>query len=101
MNGRKSTGDGRSALPSGSFTIDSSGELIASTVSSRFPLEDLNKISKLVLQTFAQGKESGLPLTEFQVKFGAMNIKAVEMRGGALIFLSPRGKNLNRLQGRR
>jgi hypothetical protein len=101
MSKRKSSGFGRSALPSGSFTIDSTGALIASTVSSRFPQEYLHQVSKLVVQTFIQGRENGLALTEFQVKFGAMSIRAVEMRGGALIFLTPRGDNQNRLQGTR
>jgi hypothetical protein len=30
-------------------------------------------------------------LSEFTVNLGAMNIKARELRGGAIIFLSPRG----------
>ena len=74
------------------------GVLIASTISSRFPRASMEEIAKLVLRSFLEGRNAGLPLAEFTVKLGAINVRAVEMRGGAMIFVSPRGEQHNRLQ---
>jgi hypothetical protein len=88
--------DPRRALPSGSFTVDSEGQIIVSTVSSRFPVNTIQEIARLVLQVFRDAARNGPPLTDFKVKFGAVNIRAIEMRGGALVFLFPRGEKQNR-----
>jgi hypothetical protein len=93
----RGVGDSRGVLPSGAFTVDSEGIIIASTVSSRFPPQVVHEIARIVLRTFADAVKNGSPLTELKVKFGAMSIRAVEMRGGALVFLSPRGEQQNRL----
>jgi hypothetical protein len=84
--------------PSGSFTVDSAGVIIASTVSSRFPPHVIHDIARVVLRTFANAVKNGTPLTELKAKLGVINIHAIEMRGGALVFLSPRGEQHNRLQ---
>ena len=93
----KGSRDGGRSLPSGSFTVDSEGVIIASTVSSRFPANIIHEIARLVLRTFRDAVKNGSPLTEVKVKFGAMSIRAIEMRGGALVFLSPRGEHTNRI----
>ena len=92
LNRLKGSGDRRAALPSGSFTVDSEGLIIASTVGSRFPPHIVHEIARVVLRTFAEAVKNGAPLTEIKVTFGAMSIRAIEMRGGALVFLSPRGE---------
>jgi len=81
---------GPTPLPAGSFTVDRSGEIIASTVSSQFSAQRLSQISALVLRAFQTARAADLSLSEIAVSLGAMNIKAREMRGGAIIFLSPR-----------
>ena len=85
-------------LPAGSFTIDRDGTILATTISSRFPRENLQLIAALVLQTFADARKADLSLSEISVRFAALNIRAVEMRGGAMIFLSPRGERSHRIQ---
>ncbi len=78
------------ALPSGSFTVDRDGKIIASTITSRFPEEKVNEISTAVLAAFTEARNVGIPATEVTFRFGAITIRAVDMRGGAMIFLSPR-----------
>src|SRR5262245_12404847 len=88
----KPTEAARPELPSGSFTVDRNGQILSSTISSRFPRENLNQISEIVLRAFAGARNADIQVTELNVKLGAMNVRAVEMRGGAMIFLSPRGE---------
>ncbi|HEV8542348.1 MAG TPA: hypothetical protein VGR78_08150 [Verrucomicrobiae bacterium] len=82
---------GPAPLPSGSFTVDPNGEIITCTIPTSFSRDGLKDISKLVLRAFKEAKEAELALTELAVNFGAMKLKAREMRGGAMIFLAPRG----------
>jgi hypothetical protein len=78
-------------LPSGSFTVDRSGEVLSSTIASSFPVQDLKHIAAVVLRTFRDAEHAEMSFTEFAVNFGALTLKARELRGGAIIFLSPRG----------
>jgi len=83
---------GPAPLPTGSFTVDSTGELLTSTVSSSFSRESLKYIGHMVLQSFREAKRAEQPFTELNVQFSAVDLKARELRGGAIIFLSPRNK---------
>lgn len=78
-------------LPSGSYTVDREGKVVTSTISSAVSGQTLEQISAQILQTFRDAKQSNLIISEFSITTGAMNIKARELRGGAMIFLSPRG----------
>jgi hypothetical protein len=78
-------------LPSGSYTVDRDGKVVTRTIPSTVSAEALEQISAQVLQTFKDARQAELNLSEFTVNMGAMNIKARELRGGAIIFLSPRG----------
>jgi len=77
-------------LPSGSFTINRDGDLIVSTVSSAFPATAIQDIGRRVLETFHQARTANLPLAELIVHFTAFKIVAREMRGGAIVFLTPK-----------
>jgi hypothetical protein len=79
-------------LPSGSFTVDREGEIIVSTVSSTFPVTTVKDIGRRVLESFREAREAQLPLAELIVHFGGFKIVARELRGGAIVYLSP--KNL-------
>ena len=78
-------------LPSGSFTVDRAGEILTSTIPSTYPASILKQISTAVLKAFREAQQHDLPLTEIVFNFGSMNLKARELRGGAIVFLSPRG----------
>jgi hypothetical protein len=76
-------------LPSGSFTVDSSGNIVTSTVPTSFPVEQVQRIARLVLRTFEHGHQAGYPFAELIIHFAAFKLNARELRGGAIVFLSP------------
>lgn len=76
-------------LPSGSMTVDATGQIIARTVTSTYPEEILVEIADEVLGLFQEARKTNLPLTEFRIHFASLHITAREARGGAIIFLSP------------
>lgn len=77
-------------LPAGSLTVDRDGKVVTSTIASRYPHGLLREIVRDVLLLFRQARDAQLPLAEFSIHFASLNITAREMRGGAVIFLSPR-----------
>jgi hypothetical protein len=76
-------------LPSGCFTMDRSGKVVVSTVSSSFPSATIQEIGRRVLETFREAQTAQLPLAEVVVHFGSFKIVAREMRGGTMVFLTP------------
>ncbi|TAK96013.1 MAG: hypothetical protein EPO07_14915 [Verrucomicrobia bacterium] len=76
-------------LPNGSFTVDRDGHLVVATLPSSFPVALLEEIGALVLKTFVEAQAIQLPLSEVNVHFGSLKLSARELRGGAIVFLSP------------
>jgi len=77
-------------LPSGSFTVDRKGAVLVSTVASSFPTELIHQISSRVLAVFHDATEAQLPLSQIVINYSSLKITARELRGGAIVFLSPR-----------
>jgi hypothetical protein len=77
-------------LPTGSFTLDPSGRIVASTLPRSFPSERVRQIGDLVLSTFQAAREARIPLTELIAEYAALKLTARELRGGAIIFIAPR-----------
>jgi hypothetical protein len=77
-------------LPSGSFTVDREGMVLVGTLPSNFPDELTHVIGQRVLETFRQAEKAQLPLSEVTVNYPSLTITARELRGGAIIFLSPK-----------
>ena len=77
-------------LPTGSFTLDPTGKVVASTLPQSFPMAQVRQIGNRVLATFRAAREVNLPLTELIVEYAALKLTARELRGGAIIFLAPR-----------
>jgi hypothetical protein len=77
-------------LPSGSFTVDRDGNIVASTVSSSYPADLLREISREVLTLFRDARAAQVPMTEFNIHFASLQVTARELRGGAIVFLSPK-----------
>jgi hypothetical protein len=77
-------------LPSGSFTLDQTGRVVASTLPQSFPAAQAQEIGALVVSAFAKAETANLPLTEMAVHFAALKLTARPLRGGAIVFLSPR-----------
>ena len=76
-------------LPSGCFTMDRAGNVLVATVSSTFPAATVQEIGRHVLATFREAQLAQLPLAELVVHYGSLKITARELRGGALVFLTP------------
>jgi hypothetical protein len=83
-------GAGVQRLPSGSLTVDRNGKVVMTTVSSSYPPALLREISAEVLRLFRDAREAHLPLSEFNLHFASLRITARELRGGAIIFLTPK-----------
>lgn len=80
-------------LPQGSFTVDRNGSVSVSTLPHAFPRAVLDEIAVRVLEGFRDARTAQLPLTEIVVDYAALRLTARELRGGAIIFLSPRSLN--------
>ena len=76
-------------LPSGTMTVDRHARIVASTISSAQSPELLQEIGGRVLRLFREAQKAQMPLSELTIQFASLKINAREMRGGAIIFLSP------------
>ena len=77
-------------LPSGSMTVDRQGKIVATTVSSSYPSELLHEITREVLTLFREARTAQIPMSELNIHFASLQITARELRGGAIVFLSPK-----------
>jgi hypothetical protein len=78
------------ALPSGSVTVDRHGAIVVSTVSSTYRSDLLQDIAREVLRLFREARAAHVAMVEFNIHFASLQITARELRGGAIIFLSPK-----------
>lgn len=76
-------------LPSGSFTIDRGGQVVASTLPRWFDEKLTQEIGTLILRMFQKAQTVNLPQREFSIHYAGLKITARELRGGAMIFLAP------------
>lgn len=83
------TGPAVRRLPAGSMTVDRRGNVVATTVSSGYPRASLIAIAGEVLKVFHEARAAHMPLSEIHLHFASLRITAREMRGGAIVFLSP------------
>ena len=88
--GKRGSVSGLMRLPTGSFTLDPGGRIVASTLPRSFPTAHVQQIGALVLSTFQSAREAQIPLTELIADYSALKLTARELRGGAIIFLAPR-----------
>lgn len=75
-------------LHSGSFSMDRSGHILATTLPSSFPRNLVETIGHCVALTFKEAQAAQLPLAELIVLYPGLKITAREMRGGAMVYLS-------------
>ena len=77
-------------LPSGSFTVDREGCVLMGTLPSSFPAGRVKEIAQQVRAVFAEAAAAQLPLAELVIHYPSLKISARELRGGAIVFLSPK-----------
>ena len=76
-------------LPQGTFTIDSHGRIVSSTLPHSLSAGQVRDIGQHILAIFQGARTAQLPLYELVVNYGVFKITAREMRGGAMVFLAP------------
>lgn len=77
-------------LPSGTFTVDADCRLVSSTVPGSVPESQVREIGQIILAIFKGAREANVQFSELVVQYAAFKITAREMRGGAMVFLSPK-----------
>ena len=77
-------------LPTGSMTVDRNCQVLATTISSSCPPELIQDIGSQVLRLFREARKAQIPLSELTLQFASLQITARELRGGAIIFLTPK-----------
>ncbi len=77
-------------LPTGSFTVDREGAVVVSTLPSGFPLKHVQDIAEQVVSSFRDAAEAQLPLSELIISYPSLKVTARELRGGAIIYLTPK-----------
>lgn len=80
---------GLERLPSGCFTLHRGGELAGSTLPGSFSLDKIHEIGRVVMAVFKQAHGNGLLLTDVHIHYSGLHIAARDLRGGALVFLTP------------
>jgi hypothetical protein len=83
-------------LPSGCFSVHRGCGIDGSTLPSAFSEATISEIARVVLEAFRTAADNNLPLHELHIHFSGLTITARELRGGALVFLSPATLNLSR-----
>jgi hypothetical protein len=77
-------------LPAGSFTVDRDGRVLTSTLPSSFPAGLIKDIARQVRAAFSEAAAAQLPLAEFVINYPSLKVAARELRGGAIVYLSPK-----------
>jgi len=87
---KKSHGAELRRLPTGSFTVDAEGEVVSSTVPQWVPEATVRLIGQSVVSVLQGARKANVACSEMVAQYGSFKITAREMRGGAIIFLSPK-----------
>jgi hypothetical protein len=76
-------------LPTGSYTLDKDGRIMTSTLPRSFPEEYLRDIGRHILTALQEARKAQIPLAEIVVHYATLKLQARELRGGAMIFITP------------
>ncbi len=76
-------------LPSGSFTMDREGRVISTTLPQSFPRSQMQEMGRQVLAFFRAAETAQMPLSEMIVYYSVLKLTARELRGGAIVFVTP------------
>jgi hypothetical protein len=74
-------------FPRGSFTVDSGGKVLTSSLPRSFVNEHVQAIATTVLAAQKSARQAQLPISELVVSFQGLRLVARDMRGGAIVFL--------------
>ena len=85
----KTTGHGPRAIPARQLHRFRHGKIVVSTLPGSFPRERMEAIGKVILSALASARELGTPFTELAADFAGLEIRARDLAGGAIIFITP------------
>jgi hypothetical protein len=85
-------------MPSGCFAVHKEGGIISSTLPQWFPSKIINEIGRVVLASFRVAAETNVSLTEFCIHYSGLTVFSRDLRGGAIVFLSPNETHFVRKQ---
>jgi len=80
---------GPARFPRGSYTLSSAGNIVVSTLPGSFPRDRMLAIGKTVLSALSTAREMGTPFTELAAEYAGLEIRARDLAGGAIIFITP------------
>jgi len=80
-----------SGPPTGTVAVNRAGTILASTLPSSVPRETVEQIGRTALHAFAAARKIRAPLATLEASYHEIKFLAVELRGGALVFLNPGG----------
>jgi hypothetical protein len=80
---------GPAHFPRGSYTMSSAGKIVVSTLPGSFPRERMLAIGNVILSTLASARVMGTPFTEVAADYAGLEIRARDLAGGAIIFVTP------------
>jgi hypothetical protein len=80
---------GPAPFPRGSYTISAAGSIVVSTLPGSFPKERMLTIGRTVLAALNSARELGTPFTELAADYAGVEIRARDLAGGAIIFITP------------
>lgn len=75
--------------PKGAFTVDASGNVVMSTLSAAMASRVQGPLSEAIISAFRDAHAAQLALTELSFNFHGLRVTARELRGGAIVFLTP------------
>jgi hypothetical protein len=80
---------GPARFPRGSFTISAAGSIVVSTLPRTFPRERMEAIGRVVVSALSSARELGTPFSELAADFAGLEIRARDLAGGAIVFVTP------------
>jgi len=89
ISAAKSQAFGPARFPRGSFTVSSAGAIVVSTLPGSFPRHLMEAIGRSVVSALASARDLGTPFSELAADFAGLEIRARDLAGGAIIFVTP------------
>jgi len=77
--------------PSGAVAVDRAGKIVACSLPASVPRATVEQIGRTALHAFAAARKIQAPLSVLETHYRGLKISAIELRGGALVFLNPGG----------
>jgi hypothetical protein len=75
--------------PKGAFTVDATGRVVMSTLPAAVAERVQPPLAGAIVAAFREAHAAQMSLTELNFNFPGLRVTARELRGGAIVFLTP------------